>query len=148
MPLTLANRQRGHKIQVRALKQIAATLLVEQAGPEAILEINLVSPAHMTRVNEEFLQHEGPTDVITFDYREEPKGSPLHGELFICPAVAVLQAQEFDTTWRSELVRYVIHGLLHLQGYDDRTAADRRRMKRVESRLLREMSRRFPLSGL
>jgi probable rRNA maturation factor len=62
--------------------------------------------------------------------------------------VAVAQSREFGTDWRAELVRYVIHGLLHLLGHDDREPAARRRMKRVESRLLRDIGRRFALSKL
>ena len=167
MMLTIVNRQRARKINVRALKKITATLLAELAGPAAILEINLVGPLPMAKVNQAFLQHDGPTDVITFDYREELPGArgpaephrksrrpedrapgALHGELFICPEVAVAQSREFGTDWRAELVRYVIHGLLHLLGHDDREPAARRHMKRVESRLLRDIGRRFALSKL
>jgi probable rRNA maturation factor len=172
MILTIANRQRARKINVRRLREIAAALLAELAGTEAALEISLVSPAQMARVNQTFLRHEGPTDVITFDYRETPprqrsapvpaaarplagrrssspaNDAPLNGELFICPAVAVLQARQFSTVWRSELVRYLIHGLLHLLGHDDLDPVSRRRMKRVEGRLLRDVSRRFALSKL
>jgi len=148
MNLILANRQRAHKINLKQLREIAATLLVELAGPEASLEISLVSPAQMARVNQAFLQHEGPTDVITFDYRDGGPDAPLQGELFICPAVAVTQAREFGTEWRPELVRYVIHGMLHLLGHDDREPAARRTMKRAEGAWLRAISRRFALSKL
>jgi probable rRNA maturation factor len=148
MTLTIVNRQHSPKINVRALREITSTLLTELAGPNATLEINLVSPAQMAGVNQTFLQHEGPTDVITFDYREPGPDAPLNGELFICPAVAVTQAREFGTEWRSELVRYVIHGMLHLLGYDDLEPVDRRKMKQVEGRWVRAISRRFALSKL
>jgi probable rRNA maturation factor len=187
MTLTLTNRQRDRKINARLLKEIAGALLAELGGPAATLEIALVSPARMAKVNQAFLGHEGPTDVITFDYREEEAiqmpgegvhhsshakpgarpartlkrpegrapgikredaGAAWSGELFICPAVAVAQAREFGTDWRSELVRYVIHGLLHLQGHDDQEPAARRRMKRAEGRWLKLISRRFALSKL
>jgi probable rRNA maturation factor len=177
MTLTLTNRQRDRKINLRQLKEIAGALLAAMAGPAATLEIALVSPARMAEVNLAFLGHEGPTDVITFDYREEGAtrafgpgevgwtefsagarktapgagalpGAALQGELFICPAVAVVQAREFGTDWRSELVRYVIHGLLHLLGHDDQEPAARRRMKQAEGRWLRVAARRFALSKL
>ena len=148
MPLTVANRQRARKINLPLFREIATSLMAELAGPEASLEINLVSPAQMAKVNQAFLQHEGPTDVITFDYREARPDAPLHGELFICPAVAVSQAREFGTDWRSELVRYAIHGLLHLLGHDDLEPVARRKMKLVEVRWLRLISRRFALSKL
>ena len=148
MTLTIANRQRTCKIKVRVLREITTVLLAELAGPEASLEINLISPTQMAKVNQSFLQHEGPTDVITFDYREALPGAPLQGELFICPAVAVTQAREFGTEWRSELVRYVIHGVLHLLGYDDLEPVARRKMKQVEGHWVRTISRRFALSKL
>jgi len=72
----------------------------------------------------------------------------LHGELFICVDDAVAQAREFGTTWQSEIVRYLVHGVLHLRGHDDHDPAARRKMKREENRLLRGLDRRFDLSRL
>lgn len=72
----------------------------------------------------------------------------LHGEIFISVDDAVRQARQFRTSWQAELVRYLIHGLLHLHGHDDLQATARRRMKREEDRLLREVSRRFDLNRL
>jgi ssRNA-specific RNase YbeY (16S rRNA maturation enzyme) len=60
----------------------------------------------------------------------------------------VKQAREFGTTWQGELVRYVIHGLLHLCGHDDLMSAARSKMKREENRLLRETTKRFVLAKL
>jgi rRNA maturation RNase YbeY len=72
----------------------------------------------------------------------------LHGEIFLSLDDALAQARQFHTTWQSELVRYLVHGLLHLCGHEDRRPAARGRMKREENRLLRELSRRFALSEL
>ena len=72
----------------------------------------------------------------------------LNGEIFICLDDAAKQAREFRTTWQSELVRYVIHGLLHLCGHDDLKPAARRQMKREENRLVRVVAKRFDLSKL
>jgi rRNA maturation RNase YbeY len=72
----------------------------------------------------------------------------LHGEIFVCLDEAVRQAQRFHTSWPAELMRYVIHGLLHLRGFNDARPAARRRMKREEDRLLRRVAGRFDLSRL
>ena len=72
----------------------------------------------------------------------------LHGEIFICIDDAVKQARQFRTTWQSELVRYLIHGVLHLVGYDDLTPAGRCVMKREENCLLGMLSRQFSLRRL
>jgi rRNA maturation RNase YbeY len=102
---------------------------------EAELGINLVGAKEMARVNRQFLQHEGSTDVITFDHRQSAVGNRqsamrIHGELYICVDDAVAQAKEFETSWQSEIVRYAVHGVLHLLGHDDLTPALRRKMKR------------------
>ena len=91
----------------------------------------------MTRLNQQFLQHEGSTDIITFDHGSTPER--LFGEMFICVAEAERQAKAFGTTWQAELRRYVIHGILHLRGYDDLEPAKRRVMKREENRLVRKL---------
>jgi len=146
--VVVTNRQRIKKIDVRRLKQTAASLLTETGVPFAELGINLVTADEMARVNQTFLNHEGPTDIITFNHLNseeggvEPKGA-LYGELFICIDEAVRQAQQFRTTWESELVRYVIHGVLHLLGYDDLKPGLRRKMKRAENRLLRLLAAQY-----
>ena len=65
----------------------------------------------------------------------------LHGEIFVCVDEAVLQARKFGTSWQSEIVRYIVHGVLHLLGFDDSSAGARRKMKREENRLV---ARTFP----
>ena len=76
------------------------------------------------------------------------RNAELHGELFICVEVALAQAKQFKTSWQSEVVRYVVHGVLHLLGHDDLQAGRRRRMKREENRLVRRLARRFSLAQL
>ncbi len=75
-------------------------------------------------------------------------GLVLHGEIFICVDEALLQARRFHTSWPSEVVRYLVHGVLHLRGFDDLQPAARRRMKREEDRLHRALATRFALSRL
>lgn len=146
MNLAIANRQRTKKINTRLLKQIAGELFAELKIAEADLGCALVSAKEMATVNWQFLQHEGATDVITFDH--ESTRTKLHGELFICVDMAMAQAKEFKSSWQSELVRYVVHGVLHLLGYDDLKPTLRRKMKREENRLVRLLAKRFSLAQL
>ena len=155
MNVVIANRQRTKKINARLLKQITAALLAELKVQEAALGISLVAAPEMTLVNETFLQHEGSTDVITFNYAvlekrkaESGRRKQLHGELFVCVDEAILQAKKFDASWQSEVVRYIVHGVLHLLGHDDLRADLRRKMKREENRLVRLLARRFALAQL
>lgn len=157
--LEIANRQRTKRIQLRLLRQIAAHLLGKELGLESWnLSLCLLAAPAMTRLNETFVGHAGSTDVITFDYSERVPGSlpaepgstaeALHGEIFICVDEALLQARRFGTSWPAEVVRYLVHGVLHLRGFDDLQPADRRRMKREENRLHCALAARFPLSRL
>ncbi len=148
--VTLLNRQRSRKLDSRRLRKITLALLGELQIVEAELGVTFVTDKEMTLVNETFLQHEGSTDVITFDHtptqdsRSKSAGaghSSLHGELFICVDEAIRQAKRFRTTWQSELTRYIVHGVLHLLGHDDHVAADRRKMKREENWLVRKLRR-------
>lgn len=151
MNVVIANRQRTKKINARLLKQIIGALFVELEIKEAELGINLVGAREMTLVNDTFLQHEGSTDVITFDHADgalRESRPTLHGELFVCVDEAVLQAKQFDTRWQAEVVRYVVHGILHLLGHDDLRPAARRKMKRAENQLVRRLAKRFSLAQL
>lgn len=113
-----------------------------------VLEINIVATPQMRRLNETFLRHRGSTDVLAFDYTDGAQRGALFGEIFVCADEAGIQAARFRTSWQSELVRYLVHGVLHLKGYDDQRAVSRRKMKREEDRLLKELGKRFDLSKL
>ncbi len=147
--LSLRNRQRTRALDGRLLRRMAEHLLTEHFHQKQFeLGIHLVADREMARVNETFLQHSGSTDVITFSHAELHQTDLLHGEIFICLDAAVRQARQFRTTWQSELVRYLIHGILHLEGFDDLEPAARREMKKEENRLLNEVSKQFPLQRL
>jgi probable rRNA maturation factor len=166
MTIVISNRQRTKKINLRLLKQITGALLAELKINGAELGINLVAASEMALINKTFLKHEGPTDVITFDYgdvaalvkaRKETlkktsafasAATNLSGELLVCVDEAIVHAKEFKTSWQSEIVRYVAHGILHLRGHDDRRVAARRKMKREENRLLRGVSKKFSLAQI
>jgi probable rRNA maturation factor len=143
--LSLRSRQRARKISLRYLRKIVLNCLEELLHvKEFELGIKIVAAGEITRVNERYLQHAGATDVITFDYREAPSKGSIHGDIFVCIDEAIEQAKRFDTSWQSELVRYIVHGILHLMGYDDRTPRLQRKMKRVEENMVAQLTRRFP----
>jgi rRNA maturation RNase YbeY len=125
------------------------TLLRDLLGKEMFdLSVYLVSTPEITRLNGQFLRHRGSTDVITFNYCDAAATQWLSGEIFICLDEAVKQARRFRTSWQCEVVRYVVHGILHLCGYDDRAATARRRMKGEEDRLVKRLTERFEVGRL
>jgi probable rRNA maturation factor len=142
--VSVNNRQHDCPIHGVRLRRLIRHLLNTQLGRARYdLAIHLISARRMARENEAHLNHAGPTDVITFDYAE-PGDDGLVGELLICPAVAADQARRYATRWETEVVRYVVHGILHLQGYDDRTPAARRRMKQAEDHHLGTLLAQHP----
>jgi rRNA maturation RNase YbeY len=147
MTLCLRNRQRKCLIDLRLLRRILRFALESSfRASDYELCFHFVAAPEMAGVNEKFLDHIGPTDVITFDHSDS--GEKLHGEIFICPEVAVVHAREFRTSWQEEIVRYCVHGLLHLRGYSDVRAADRRKMKREEDRVVNELTKQFAVARL
>lgn len=157
--LQLRNRQRDKALRANLLRQIVSALLEEELELDSYeLAIHLIPAGKMAQLNEQFLQHKGSTDVITFDYRDGYTAAPeteavgdmpeLSGEIYVSVADAMTQAREFSTTWQEEVVRYAIHGVLHLRGYDDLVPAKRRVMKAEENRLVRRLSKRFEIRKL
>jgi probable rRNA maturation factor len=151
MNVVIANRQRTKQINAQLLKQIVRELFAELKISEAELEINFLGAKEMAKVNRRFLQHEGSTDVITFDHADGAHNvtrPALHGELFVCVDGAISQAKNFQTSFQSEVVRYIVHGVLHLLGHDDLKPDPRCKMKREENRLVRLLAKRFSLAQL
>jgi phosphate starvation-inducible protein PhoH and related proteins len=132
-------------VRIRQLRPVVLALLSQILHLDSWeLGIHLVGTRTMTRLNEHWLGHPGSTDVITFDHRLTPS-APLHGELFISLPDTLLQARQFHTHPGIELVRYIVHGVLHLQGFDDLNPVPRRRMKRRENTLVGQLQSRFAL---
>jgi probable rRNA maturation factor len=147
----LRNRQRAVKVNGTILRRIGRHLLRHlpcTSGHE--VGVYLVEREEISRINWTFLRHAGPTDVITFDHRPESgcAVSHLYGEIYICPEEAQSNAHRFHTAWPEELVRYLVHGILHLQGLDDATPSERRKMRRHENKWLKSLAREFPLSQI
>ena len=132
--LYITNQQRAKKLEPKAVERLTAGIL-NHLHLTAELGIQFVGPKRMAELNWQFLQHKGSTDVITFDHGST--SSHLFGDIAISVADAIKQSREFGTEWPEEVSRYVIHGILHLLGYDDLTPAKRRVMKQAENRLVR-----------
>ncbi|NQW30742.1 MAG: rRNA maturation RNase YbeY [Ignavibacteria bacterium] len=98
----------------------------------ARVDIVFLTDAEMKRLNNQYLQHNYTTDVLTFPLDSEP----LHGEVYISLSVAKQQSEEYGVTLQNELCRLCVHGTLHLLGFDDATPAGRQRMTDLENRFI------------
>jgi probable rRNA maturation factor len=103
--------------------------------------VTFIGSAAMRTLNRRFMRHEGLTDVLSFRYSQKPApplAKPLVGEILIAPAAARRYAKRHGIPYRWELARYLIHGLLHWLGHDDRTMAQQRWMRALEDKLLKQ----------
>jgi probable rRNA maturation factor len=92
------------------------------------ISVWLISDRRMSQLHRQFLAKSGPTDVLTFQ----------HGEIFISVETGKRHARIFDNPLVRELQLYIVHGLLHLDGFDDRTPGETRRMKNVQEKILND----------
>ncbi len=147
--LRFFTRQKEITIDRALWRRVTKCILEDLSGcAEYELGIHFVDAEEMATVNETYLNHEGSTDVITFNYEETPSAGKIHGEIYISAPDAMAYARQFRAPWTHELARYVVHGVLHLRGYDDTEPGLRRVMKREENRLVKKLSGRFDLSRL
>ncbi len=134
--ISIANRQRTYRIDLAKIRRLvtrALPLCLAEAGllPQRLADLpeitgSIISPSAMGRIHVDFLGIEGPTDVITFPY----------GEILVCAAIAADNARRYGHSLDDEVALYFIHGLLHLNGFDDLQAAPARRMRTQQAKIL------------
>ena len=109
--------------------------LVAESEIRKIGNISIIfcSDNYILDVNQKYLQHDYFTDIITFDYCE---GDKLSGDLFISVDTVKDNALEYGTEFQDELNRVMVHGLLHLIGYDDHSEEDIKEMRAKENNYL------------
>ena len=90
----------------------------------------------MSSLHKQFMQIDGPTDVLTFPLDFDANGREIVGEVVLCVPEAARQARLRGTPVDRELLLYALHGMLHLSGFDDRTEAGFRQMHRKEDDIL------------
>ncbi|MCB1275638.1 rRNA maturation RNase YbeY [Prosthecobacter sp.] len=134
--LRIYNRQKVHPIPLPWLRKIGKyalpKCLTEVKSPDAPLtslpeiEVTIVNDADIARVHGDFLDDPTPTDVITFH----------HGEILISADTAERQGKEHGQSVDHEVALYLVHGLMHLAGWDDHDAAEAREMARRQESIL------------
>lgn len=137
MKISVHNRQRALRVNLPWLRRIAEVALRHSAGHSADgrfalceleeVEISIVSDRVIADVHQRFMDIPGATDVITF----------AHGEIVMSAQTAQHYAAHYGQPLDHELALYIIHGLLHLNGYEDATPREAARMQRLQQRLLR-----------
>ena len=91
---------------------------------------------YLHKINMEYLNHDTYTDIITFDNSEDEDEQVLEGDIFISVERVKENAQTLKTTFEEEIHRVMVHGLLHLTGYDDHSDEDEKQMREKENQAL------------
>jgi len=128
-----------------ALHQAALQTLLEHDVKSYAISISFTGDGEISALNEERLGRTGPTDVIAFDLSEE--GLPIDhvGDVYISVDTARENAGKYGVTLGEELLRLVIHGVLHVLGYADSDARDRARMEQVQESMVKRFSSKLEL---
>jgi probable rRNA maturation factor len=141
MPVEIIRKDDGKKFSGRKLKKIAQKVLeiVEQEQFELCLV--LVGNAEIRKLNAKFRKKDYPTDVLSFPSGNQlPEGMQLLGDVVISVEKANAQAKKRRRTLNEEMVTLLIHGIVHLLGYDhERSSKDARIMERLEKKIYRTL---------
>lgn len=141
--VAVSNRQSLHTVDTAWFRSIARRILANLDIQQADLSIQFVDNPTIARLNWDHLQHEGPTDIITFPI-SEPDDPVLEGELVISVPWAQAVAEKNGDSLQDELNLYVVHGILHLTGQDDIEPEDAAQMRRQELRVLQALALAVP----
>jgi probable rRNA maturation factor len=132
---SIASPQEAVEIDRRHFREVVRVVLVGEGVADAEISLAFVDNPTIHRLNKQFLDHDEPTDVLSFPL-SEPRSKKLQGELVIGAEVALGQAAERGHDVKAELTLYVIHGLLHLCGHDDHDETGARKMRERERHYL------------
>lgn len=146
MKIYLDNQQKKLPLNLSFIKKIVRKILIKK-GQSAKSEVNIIFTNNLkiTRLNKRYLGRSYPTDILAFGMRE---GFPLKGnayllgDIIVSAQAAVAKARELKTNPQTEVILYVIHGLLHLLGYDDKTLKDKKIIRQKEKEYLKLCLRR------
>ncbi|MGH7598523.1 MAG: rRNA maturation RNase YbeY [bacterium] len=126
------------RLEARRLSQALNEAWRDHAAAAIQLEVNFVDENTIAELHRDFLQDDSFTDVITFDLGVTPASERI-AAIAICVPVAERYAERFNVPLREELQRLVVHGALHLLGFDDHTLVERRQMRYYENRILQNL---------
>lgn len=122
------------KLKKSKIHVLIKSLSIELGFLVSNLEINFISSKVILDINKTYLTHDYTTDIITFNYSNIL--DQIDGEIFISIEDALTNSKKYKVSLSDELVRLVIHGILHLLGYDDLNTSEKKIMKRLENKLL------------
>jgi len=141
MQILIENLQKKIPLNLLQIKKITKQILRYEGVKDSELSIVFVTSQRIRALNQKFLHRNHATDVLAFDMRDpgEAKDASLVGDIIISTDAAIQNAKTFKTSIEHELVLYVIHGILHILGYDDHTPKDVKKMRQREAGIIKKI---------
>lgn len=142
MAVWLRSHLRRVSVRPTTVRRLTQAVLQQAGYPSANLSLTFVGTTRMQKLNRTYRQRDYATDVLAFPMQDVLQSSlAFVGDVVICIPVALAQAARFDNTADEEILRLLIHGTLHLLGYDhETTEREAKRMKRKEHTIFRRLS--------
>ena len=125
-----ANHPDAPKLGRGRLSALVRSIIENEKKKAESVSVVLVDDAYLLEVNRNFLNHNYRTDVISFDLGE---GGEIEGEIYISVDRARVQARRYKVSTEKEIVRLIVHGILHLTGWEDKTRSEKLRMRKREN---------------
>jgi probable rRNA maturation factor len=130
------DRQRRFKVFGRSVESFCSGLLQKLGKTDWALSVVFVGPKAMQTINQAYRGRDYPTDVLSFHYPGETvDGIPFLGEIIVAPEIAWARARSSAGGGEQEVRKLLVHGILHLMGYDHET--DQGEMNRLQARIIR-----------
>lgn len=136
----ISSSQSAVRVPRKKLRELVAFISAAEGVRLSDADIAVVNSAEIARLNRQWLGHSGPTDVISFDM-SDPADAGLSAQIIVCGDVAAAEARSRGLGVQRELMLYVVHGLLHLMGYDDSDPESSQVMHARQQQLLDEFRR-------
>lgn len=135
--IAINNRQKLLSIDANQLVGACRTIAAGDGHTSAAISVSVVDDDEMHKLNLEHLGHDYPTDVLSFPLSDD--GEKLVGEIVVSAGTALSNAEEYGNRGEEELLLYVVHGMLHLVGLNDKAPADAKKMRQAEAYWLAEL---------
>lgn len=142
------SNQQSQAVDLDALAAAAKLILNEHGITQGELSIAIVDDPAIRKLNKQYLNHDYETDVISFVLDEDESCGRLDGQLIVSTDTAAREAVDAGWSCEAELLLYVVHGTLHLVGYDDKTEAAIPEMRSAEAEFMAKLGFPIPAASL
>ena len=142
--LEILDEQDEFAVELEKVRTICERILDDGHVRSGKINVVLVNSETIQQYNRDFLQHDYPTDVISFPTEDRRDEGHLEGEILACTEIAKDRAAEFGWTAEEELLLYVVHGMLHLVGFDDVTPEQQAVIQKKERTYLATLGIQMP----